>query len=43
MRYVSGIVPKMRIVWGERIFDIQSVRSLDERGQWLVMNCTEEV
>ncbi len=42
-RYVPDVVPKMQIVWGEREFDIVSVRNLDERNRWLVMNCTESV
>jgi len=42
-RYVTGVVPKMRIVWGDRTFEINSVRNIDERGRWLVMNCVEAV
>jgi SPP1 family predicted phage head-tail adaptor len=41
MRYVAGVVPKMRIAWNDRTFEIHTVRSLDERDRWLVMNCQE--
>jgi SPP1 family predicted phage head-tail adaptor len=40
-RYVSGVVPKMRVLWGSRVFEIGSVRNLDERNRFLVMNCQE--
>lgn len=43
MRYISGIVPKMRVLWGTRTLEIVTVRNLDERGKWLVMNCEESV
>jgi SPP1 family predicted phage head-tail adaptor len=43
IRYRAGIVPKMCIVWGSREFDIISVRTIDERGRWLVMQCEEDV
>jgi SPP1 family predicted phage head-tail adaptor len=42
-RYVAGVVPKMRIKWGERIFEIEGVRDIDERGRFLIMNCEEQV
>lgn len=40
-RYVSGVTPKMRVLWGSRVFEIGSVRNLDERNRFLVMNCQE--
>jgi SPP1 family predicted phage head-tail adaptor len=42
-RHISGVVPKMRILWGSRVFEIENVRNIDERGRWLVMNCEEAV
>jgi SPP1 family predicted phage head-tail adaptor len=41
MRYRPGIDSKMRIVFGSRIFQIYSVRNLDEQGRFLVMDCGE--
>lgn len=43
MRYRSGVVPKMRVLWGERVFEVASVRNIDERRRWMVMNCEESV
>lgn len=43
MRYRSGVVPKMRVIWGDRVFEIITARNIDERGRWLVMNCEESV
>jgi SPP1 family predicted phage head-tail adaptor len=43
IRYRSGIVPKMQVLWGARTLEIVNVRNLDERGKWLVMNCEESV
>jgi SPP1 family predicted phage head-tail adaptor len=42
-RYIAGVVPKMRILWGDRVFEIAGVRNIDSRGRWLVMNCEESV
>jgi SPP1 family predicted phage head-tail adaptor len=43
IRFREGITPKMKIVWGDREFEIVTARNLDERGRWLVMNCEEAV
>ena len=40
-RYVSGVIPKMRILWGSRDFLIYAVRNLDEQNRFLVMTCEE--
>lgn len=40
-RYHSGISPKMRIKFGERIFRILSVMNWEERGQGLTIMCEE--
>ena len=31
IRYKSGIAPTMRIVWGDRTYEIRSVTNFDER------------
>lgn len=41
IRYRSGITPRMRVLWGSRTFDIQSVISKDERGRELHLMCKE--
>lgn len=43
IRYLAGIVPKMRVVHGERSFDIQAVLHLEERGREIHLICTEHV
>lgn len=43
MRYRSGITPKMRIVFGTRIFEIISVLNFEERGVELNLMCKESV
>jgi SPP1 family predicted phage head-tail adaptor len=41
MRYLSGIVPKMRVKYGSRIFDILSVINVSERNRELQLMCRE--
>lgn len=41
MRYRSGIVPKMRLKYGTRLFDITSVIDEHEARRWLVLGCVE--
>lgn len=43
IRYRSGIVPKMRAVFGARTFDIQSVIDPEGRRRELVLMCRELV
>lgn len=43
IRYLSGVVPKMRVLWGERVFEIESVRNIEERDRWMTLACVEEV
>lgn len=31
MRYLSGVRPKMRVLYGSRVLDIHTVRDVDER------------
>ena len=42
MRWTSGITPKMRISWDDRIFDITSIQNIEERNSELMIQ-TEEV
>jgi SPP1 family predicted phage head-tail adaptor len=41
IRYVQGVTPRMRILWGTRTFDINSVVNVGERGRELQLLCTE--
>lgn len=41
IRYRPGIKPKMRAVYGERIFDIQSVIDVEERHKEIHLMCKE--
>jgi SPP1 family predicted phage head-tail adaptor len=34
-------VASMRVVFDERVLDIDSVRNLEERNRWAVLNCVE--
>jgi len=43
IRYYSGIVPKMRVINGSRIWEIKSVIDPDERHRELQLMCTEVV
>ena len=41
IRYRSDVSANYRILFGSRVFDIETVRNIDERGRWLVMECIE--
>lgn len=41
LRYRPGVVSKMRIVYGSRIFDIQNVLDENERHRELTLLCVE--
>lgn len=43
MRYRPGIRPKMRLRYGARSFDINSVIDEHEEHRFLVLGCTERV
>lgn len=43
IRYLSGITPEMRILFGNRVFGIVSVINVDERSRVLELMCREEV
>lgn len=43
MRQIAGITHKMRVVWGARIFEIESVLNVGERNREIVLMCQESV
>ena len=43
IRYVAGVTPRMRIVFGTRTFQISSITNTEERNVELVLLCREAV
>jgi len=43
IRYLKGVNPKMRIVYGTRVFNITSVLNIREADKTLQLICTEVV
>ena len=43
LRYLAGIVPKMRVNYDSRIFDILSVINVGERNRELQLMCRENI
>jgi SPP1 family predicted phage head-tail adaptor len=43
IRYLSGIVPNMRVKLGSRIFDILSIIKVGERNRELQLMCRESI
>jgi SPP1 family predicted phage head-tail adaptor len=43
IRYAAGIVPKMRVKWGNRYFSIEAVIERDNRMRVLDLSCREVV
>lgn len=43
LRFVNGIVPKMRVKYKDRIFRIESVLNIREENKTLHLMCTEVV
>lgn len=41
IRYLSGVVPKMRIIYGSRTFDIEQVMNVRERNKEMALMCKE--
>ncbi|MHB8124649.1 MAG: phage head closure protein [Desulfitobacteriaceae bacterium] len=41
MRYRSGIIPEMRLKFGNRYFDIRSAINIKEAGKEMYLRCTE--
>ena len=42
-RYMSGVLPKMRVLYGSRTFDIMFVVNIRERGEWMEIHGKERV
>lgn len=40
-RYITGVTPKMRIVKGDRVFNIESILNVDERNREMHFYCKE--
>jgi SPP1 family predicted phage head-tail adaptor len=43
MRYQPGITHKMRVAWGTRIFEIESVLNVGERKREIVLMASESI
>ncbi len=41
IRSLSTVTAKHRVLFGDRIFDINSVRDIDERTEQMVLRCSE--
>jgi SPP1 family predicted phage head-tail adaptor len=41
IRYTAGVEPKMRVLFGSRVFDIREVRNLEERNRTMELTCRE--
>lgn len=42
IRYLAGVNPKMRVKFGSRYLNIESVQNLGERNRTLELLCTEQ-
>jgi len=43
LRYLDGVKPQMRVLYGSRIFHIVSVINVEERNEVLELLCEEEI
>lgn len=43
IRYRAGIKPQMRLLYGNRFFNIEAVIDIEERHRWLELLCSEVV
>ncbi len=43
IRYLSGVLPTMRITWGSRTFDIHAAPNTEERDIEMELLCTENL
>lgn len=43
LRYRDDITPADRLLFGQRVLNIRSVRNVNERSQWLECRCEEGV
>ena len=41
IRYRAGIKPQMRLVYGNRILEIEAVIDVEERHKWIELLCSE--
>lgn len=41
IRYRTGLNQTMRVRYGSRVFEIEGIRDLNERHQWMVLTCEE--
>lgn len=41
LRYYPDITPQMRLLYGERQFQIQNIQNVDERNRVLMLSCVE--
>jgi SPP1 family predicted phage head-tail adaptor len=41
LRYLDGVIPKMRVKYGSRLFDILSAINVNERNRELQLMCRE--
>ena len=41
IRYLAGVAPAMRVLYGTRNFEIQNVANLEERNREMELLCTE--
>jgi SPP1 family predicted phage head-tail adaptor len=42
IRYLPDVTPKMRVLFGSRVFRIEAVLNIDERNRELHLMCVEE-
>ena len=43
IRYRTGVLPTMRVVWGTRIYKIEAIMNIDERNRELHLVCVEVI
>lgn len=43
MRYRPGVKPQMRLLYGDRVLEIEAVIDVEERHRWLELLCSEVV
>jgi SPP1 family predicted phage head-tail adaptor len=43
MRYIPGLLPTMKILWGAREFEVVSIMDVQERNQEIIIMATEDV
>ena len=41
LRYIAGVLPKMRVIYGTRTFEIISVANLNEKNREIELTCLE--